>query len=80
MVLASTNVFVVQYASKYGSCQCLSSQRESQLLPSSLGDSARSASGSDQVPFKFLPLHWALEHERLCVCHLRVKSLFSIAL
>ena len=80
MVLVSTSVLLVEWVHKTGSCQCLCSQGESQLLPASLGSSPRSASGSDEVHFKLLPLHLELKHIRFCVCPLRTESQFLTVL
>ena len=47
----------------------------------SMGDSPRSASGSDLGCFQILPLQWVSEYVRyFFVCYLRVENLFSTAL
>ena len=75
MVLASTNVLVVEYATQNGCQQHLCAQGESQLPSASLGDSPRWASGSDPGSFQFT-VCWVSKCVRLRMHSLRVESLF----
>ena len=73
MVLASTNVHVVEQAPQNGCHQCLCPQSELQLPPASLGDSPRLAGGSDPASFQITAsaLDPEPKHVRFCMCPLR---------
>ena len=74
MALISTSVLMVEKAPQNGCLQHLCPQWESQLPPTSPGDSPRSASGSDPSPFQITASVLDLEHVKFCAHDLLSSS------
>ena len=77
MVLASAGTNVVEQDPQNSCCQCLHPQGESQLPPAFLGDSLRSASGSDPGVFQITAS--ILELGACEVLHMPFKSGVSVS-
>ena len=80
-MVISSNIFLIAEQASANYCpQCPCPQGELQFLLASLGGSPKAGVSLSQSPFTLLPLTCVLNHFRLCVHSLKVKSLFPTPL